>query len=121
MILLTLGNADPNEYVRFVLKSSDFDRPLNTSYRRRNQVSDAWLSELAGKLRQSRESLDFYNNLTLHVAIPRGNGRARVDVNMWTNTLLKQCVLTNVGQHNHIPCFGYALVLLNRCTISCSK
>ena len=28
----TLGNADPNDYVRFVLKSSDFDRPLNTSY-----------------------------------------------------------------------------------------
>ena len=26
----THGNADPNDYVRFVLKSSDFDRPLNT-------------------------------------------------------------------------------------------
>ena len=25
----TLGNADQNDYVRFVLKSSDFDRPLN--------------------------------------------------------------------------------------------
>ena len=30
---------------------------------------------------------------------------------MWTNILLKRCVLTNVAQHNHIPCFGYALVL----------
>ena len=30
----TLGNPDPNDYVRFVLKSSDFDRPLNTSYQR---------------------------------------------------------------------------------------
>ena len=28
----TLGNADPKDYVRFVLKSSDFDRPLNISY-----------------------------------------------------------------------------------------
>ena len=28
----TLGNADPNDYVQFVLKSNDFDRPLNTSY-----------------------------------------------------------------------------------------
>ena len=28
----TLGNVDPNDYVRLVLKSSDFDRPLNTSY-----------------------------------------------------------------------------------------
>ena len=110
----TLGNADPNDYVRFVLKSSDFDRPLNTSYQRRSQVSGAWLSELAGKLLQSHESLDLDNNLTLHVqhvAIPRGNGRARVAVNMWTNILLKRCVLTNVSQHNHIPCFGYALVL----------
>ena len=114
----TLGNADPNDYVRFVLKSSDFDRPLNTSYQRRSQVSGAWLSELAGKLLQSHESLDLDNNLTLHVqhvAIPRGNGGGRVDVNMWTNILLKRCVLTNVSQHNHIPCFGYALVLaINR-------
>ena len=88
----TLGNADPNDYVRFVLKSSDFDRPLNTSYQRRSQVSGAWLSELAGKLLQSHESLDLDNNLTLHVqhvAIPRGNGRSRVAVNMWTNILLK--------------------------------
>ena len=49
----THGNADPNDYVRFVLKSSDFDRPLNTSYEKRSQVSGAWLSELAGKLLQS--------------------------------------------------------------------
>ena len=98
--------------------SNDFYRPLNTSYQIRNQVSDAWLSELAGKLLQSHESLDLDNNLTLHVqpvAIPSGNGRARIAVNMWTKILLKQCVLTNVAQHNHIPCFGYALVLaINR-------
>ena len=109
-----LGNADPNDYVRFVLKSSGFDRPLNTSYQRRSQVSGAWLSELAGTLMQSHESLDLDNNLTFHVqhvAIPRGNGRARVAVNMWTNILLKLCVCTNVAQYNHIPCFGYALVL----------
>ena len=114
----TLGNADQNNYVRFVLKSNDFDRPLNTSYQRRSQLSGAWLSELAGKLLQSHESLDLDNNLTLHVqyvAIPRGNGRGRVDVNMWTNILIKRCVLTNVAQHNHIPCFGYALVFaINR-------
>ena len=37
------------------------------------------------------------------------------DGNMWTNILLKRCVLTNVAQHNHIPCFGYAFVLaINR-------
>ena len=45
----TLGNADPNHYVRVVLKSRDFDRPLNTTYQRRSQVSGAWLSELGGK------------------------------------------------------------------------
>ena len=53
----TLGNADPNDYVRFVLKSSDFDRPLNTSYQRRSQVSGAWLSELAGKLQQKKSRI----------------------------------------------------------------
>ena len=114
----TIGNADPNDYVRFVLKSGDFDRPLNTSYQRRSQVSGAWLSELTGKLLQCHKSLDIDNNLTLHVqhvAIPRGDGRARVAVNMWTNILLKLCVLTNVAQYNHILCFGYALVLaINR-------
>ena len=112
----TLGNADPNDYVRFVLKSSDFDRPLNTSYQRRSQVSGAWLSELAGKLQQSHESLDLDNNLTLHVqhvAIPCGNGRARVAVNIWTNILLKRCVLTTVAQYIYISCFGYTLVLAN--------
>ena len=71
--------------VRCVLKSIDFDRPLNTSYQRESQFSGAWLSELAGKLLQSHESLDLDNNLTLYVqnvAIPRGNGRASVAVNM---------------------------------------
>ena len=74
----TLGNEDPNDYVRFVLKNSYFDRPLNTSYQRRSKVSGAWLAELAGKLLQSHKSLYLDNNLTLHVqhiAIPRGNGR----------------------------------------------
>ena len=63
----TLENAYTNEYVIFVLKSSGFDRPLNTSYQRRSQVSAAWLSELAGNLLQSHESFVLDNNLTLHV------------------------------------------------------
>ena len=108
----TLGNADPN--VRFVLNSNDFDSSINTSYQRRSQVSGAWPSELAEKLLQSHESLDLENNLTLrvqHVAIPRGNKSVRVAINMWTNILLKRCVIRNVAQYNHIPCFGYALVL----------
>ena len=33
----TLGNAVPNDYARVVLKSSDFDRPLNTSFQRRSR------------------------------------------------------------------------------------
>ena len=37
----TFGNADPNDFVRFVLKSCDFDRPRNTSYQRRSQVTGA--------------------------------------------------------------------------------
>ena len=69
---------------------------------------------MAGKLLQSHESLDLDNNLTLHVqhvAIPCGNGRVRVAVNMLIIILLKRCAFTNVAQYNHIPCFGYALVL----------
>ena len=48
----TLGNADPTQYARFVLKSSDFESLLNTSYQRRREVSGAWPSELPGKLLQ---------------------------------------------------------------------
>ena len=102
---VTLGNADPYDYVTFVLKSSDFDRPLNTSYQGRNQASGTSLSALTGKLLQSHESLDLDNNLTLHVqhvAIPRGNGI--LAVNLWENILLKRCVLTTVANYNHIPC-----------------
>ena len=65
----TLGTADPNDYVRFVLKSSDFDRPLNTSYQRQSQVSGAWLSELAGKLLQSHESLDLVSGSSVQCLI----------------------------------------------------
>ena len=36
-----LGNADPNDHVIFLLKSSDFDKPLYTSYQRRSQVTGA--------------------------------------------------------------------------------
>ena len=53
-----LGDADPNDYVRFVLRSNDFDRPHNTSYQRRSQVNGDWLSELFGKMLQSHEHLD---------------------------------------------------------------
>ena len=79
----TLGNADPNDYVRFVLKNSDFGGPLITSYQRRSHVSGAWLPELEGKLLQSHESLNLDNNLTLHVlhvAIRRGKGRIAVNL-----------------------------------------
>ena len=34
-----LGNAHENDFVRFVLKSDDFNRPLNTPYQRRSQVN----------------------------------------------------------------------------------
>ena len=30
---------------------------------------------------------------------------------MWTPILIKRCGLMTVAQYNHIPCFGYALVL----------
>ena len=112
----TLGDADPNDFVRFVLKSSDFDRPLNTAYQRRSQVNGEWLSELSGKLLQSHEELDLDNNLLLHVqhvALPRGNGprQRKLAVNMLLNLYLKKCVMTSVVQYDDIPCFGYALTL----------
>ena len=113
----TLGDADPNDFVRFVLKSTGFGRPLNTAYQRRSQVNGEWLSELSGKLLQSHEELDLDNNLLLHVqhvALPLGNDaplRKKMPVNMLLNLYLKKCVMTSVAQYDDIPCFGYVLAL----------
>ena len=57
----TLGNVDPNDYVRFLLKSSNFDRPLNIPYQRRGQVSGDYLSALDGKLLPTHEFFDSDN------------------------------------------------------------
>ena len=62
----TLGDADPSDYVRFGMKSSGFDRPLNTPYQRWSQVNER-LSGLAGKLLQSCETHALDNNILVHV------------------------------------------------------
>ena len=113
-----LGDADPNDYVRFVLRSNDFDRPLNTSYQRRSQVNGDWLSELFGKMLQSHEHLDLDNDLKFHiqhVALPRGNGlRRKVAVAMWLNISKKNYVLKPDVDYEDVPCFGYALLLATK-------
>ena len=73
----TLGDADPNDYVSIVMSSDDFDRSLNTPYMLRSNINGDWLSELAGKLLQSHETIDLENNFILHVqheatVFPRG-------------------------------------------------
>ena len=113
----TLGDADPDDYVRFVIKSDDLNRPLNTPFHLRSQVNGDWLSELAGKMLQSHETLDVDNLIihVQHVEIPRGRGlRRKLAVNMLLNIILKRCVFTICKDHNDIPCFGYALVLATK-------
>ena len=110
----TLGDADPNDYVRIVMSSDDFDRSLNTPYMLRSNINGDWLSELAGKLLQSHETIDLENNFILHVQhvrLPRGNGacKRKIAVSMLQNILLKHCVVTSIAQHYDVPCFGYAL------------
>ena len=111
----TLGDADPNDYVRIVMSSDDFDRSLNTPYMLRSNINGDWLSELASKLLQSHETIDLENNFILHVQhvrLSRGNGacKRKIAVSMLQNILLKQCVVTSIiAQHNDVPCFGYAL------------
>ena len=111
----TLGDADPNDYVRIVMSSDDFDGSLNTPYILRSNINGDWLSELASKLLQSHETFDLENNFILHVQhgrLPRGNGacKRKIAVSMLQNILLKQCVVTSIAQHNDVPCFGYALL-----------
>ena len=108
-----LGDADPNDRVRFAILSSNFDRALNTMYQPRSEVTGVALAELFGKMLQSNQSID--NDLTLHVQrvnLPRGNGLKRnLAVNMGLNLLLKRRVFTAARQYDDVPCFGYALAL----------
>ena len=110
-----LGDADPNDRVRFAILSSNFDRALNTTYQPRSEVTGVALAELFGKMLQSNQSIDIDNDLTLHVQrvkLPRGNGcNRKLTVNMGLNLLLKRCVFTAARQYDDIPCFGYALAL----------
>ena len=93
-----LGDADPNDRVRFAILSSNFDRALNTTYQPRSEVTGVALAEIFGKMLQSNQSIDIDNDLTLHVQrvnLPRGNGntKRKLAVNMGLNLLLKRCVL----------------------------
>ena len=111
-----LGDAAPNDRVRFAILSSNFDRALNTMYQPRSEVTGFALAELFGKMLQSNQSIDIDNNLTLHVQrvnLPRGNGitKRKLAVNMGLNLLLKRCVFTAAQQYDDVPCFGYALAL----------
>ena len=93
-----LGDADPNDRVRFAILSSNFDRALNTMYQPRSKVTGVAHAELFGKMLQSNQSIDIDNDLTLHVQrvnLPRGNGntRRKLAVNMGLNLLLQRYVL----------------------------
>ena len=111
-----LGNADPNDRVRFAILSSNFDRALNTMYQPRSEVTVVALAELFGKMLQSNLYIAIDNDLTLHVKrvnLPRGNGntKRKPAVNMGLNLVLKICVFTAARQYDDVPCFGYALAL----------
>ena len=94
-----LGDADPNDRVRFAILSSNFDRALNTMYQPRSEVTGVALAELFGIMLQSNQYIEINNDLTLHVQrvnLPRGNGcnrKRKLAVNMGINLLLKRCVL----------------------------
>ena len=71
-----LGDADPNDRVRFAILSSNFDRALNTMDQPQSEVTVVALAVLFGKMLQINKSIKIGNNLTLHVQrvnLPRGN------------------------------------------------
>ena len=45
-----LGNADPNDRVRFAILNSNFYRAMNTMYQPRSEAIGAALAELLGKM-----------------------------------------------------------------------
>ena len=103
-----LGDADPNDRVRFAIFSSNFDRALNTIYQPRSEFTGVTHAELFDKMLQSNQCIDIDNDLTLHVQrvnLPRGNGntKRKLVVNMGLNLLLKYCVLQQLGNMMMFP------------------
>ena len=97
-----LGDADPNDRVRFAILSCNFDSALNTMYQPRSKVTGVALAEIFCKMLQSNQSIDIDNNLTLHVQrvnLPRGNGNTKRKLagNMGLKLLLKRCVSQPLG------------------------
>ena len=96
MLWRTIGDAHPNDRVRFAILSSNFDRALNTMYQPRSEVTGVALAELFGKTLQSNQSIDIDNDLTMYVQrvnLPRDNvnTKRKLLVNMGLNILFKYC------------------------------
>ena len=77
-----LGDADPNDHVKFTILSNNLDHALNTMYQPRREVTGVALAELFCKMLQSNQYIDIDNDLTLHVQrvnLPRGNGNTKIN------------------------------------------
>ena len=120
-----LQDSKPEDMVRFNEHSSRFDGgDINTRFQTRDQVEDDHIASLIDHTMQSNDEINMEDDFILnviHVDIPSGRGRRRIDVNMAINIIKKHSVITGMKDWTSGPdlddnyhCFAYALAILMR-------
>ena len=113
-----LRDAHPEDYVRFHVHSSEFDKDINTPFQRRANCASDWIVAVIDKTMQSHMLIDMNDDFFITVQHARtptgGRTQAKIRVDSMENMLAKHSVITNLPDHKHIPCFGYALLASQR-------
>ena len=120
-----LQDSKPEDMVRFNVHSSRFDGgDINTPFQAREDVGDDHIAALIDHTMQSNDEINMEDDFILnviHVDIPSGRGRRRIDVNMGINIIKKHSVITGMkdwtsgpDRDDDIHCFAYALAILMR-------
>ena len=102
----------------FTVHSSEFDKDINTPFQRRANCASDWIVAVIDKTMQSHMLIDINDDFFITVQHARtptgGRTQAKIRVDSMENMLAKYSVITNLPDHNHIPCFGYALLASQR-------
>ena len=88
-----LQDSKPEDMVRFNVHSSRFDKgDINTPFQTREEVGHDHIASLIDHTMQSNDEINMEDDFILnviHVDIPSGRGRRRIDVNMGINIIKK--------------------------------
>ena len=110
-----LQDSKPEDMVRFNVHSSRFDGgDINTRFQTRDQVEDDHIASLIDHTMQSNDEINMEDDFILnviHVDIPSGRGRRRIDVNMAINIIKKHSVITGMKDWTSGPYYALAILM----------